>query len=185
MNIVQLYKLNIAVILAAIFLYSCTNDLEKVWEKENTERMPTIITKNVTILYSDSGKIVTKITAPSRYDFTDDPSYSEMPDGIKAEFFNESKKTSTTLVADYALIKNKEDIFYVKKNVVILNNMGEMLETQSLTWDNKKKMLFTYDLVKITKKDQILYGEGIVANDNFSTYTILLPQGTLPIHENN
>lgn len=179
------YLTGIAVIAAAMLFYSCTNDLDQVWVQEDTEQKPTAITRNVKILYSDSGKVITVVTAPLRYDYTGEPSYSEMPEGIKAEFFNENRKSTTTLIAGYALIRSKEDIFYVKKDVVVLNQAGETLETQSLTWDNKRKMLFTYDNVKITKKDQVLYGQGIVANDNFSSYTILLPFGTLPINENN
>jgi len=168
---------------AGLSLFSCTNDLDKVREPIDEEKKPSAITRNVKILYSDSGMVVTEVTAPLRYDYTGENGYSEMPEGIKAVFFSHGRKGETVLTAGYALIREKEDVIYVKKNVRILNEKGETLETEALTWDNKRKLLYTYELVKITKHDKILYGEGIIANDNFSSYEILIPQGTLSVNE--
>jgi LPS export ABC transporter protein LptC len=162
---------------------SCINDLEKVREPVDDEKKPTAITRNVKILYSDSGVVLTEVAAPLRLDYAGDDSYSEMPEGIKAIFYSNGRKSQTLLTAGYAMIRNKEDIMYVKKDVVIVNDVGEKLETQALTWDNKRKLLYTHELVKITKKDKMLYGEGMIANDNFSDYQILIPQGTLSINE--
>lgn len=171
-------------VLLLLSCWSCTNDLGKVRVPENEERRPTAITYNVKILYSEKGKLMTEVTAPVRHDYTGESVYSEMPEGIKATFFDERNRPQTVLTAGYALLREKEDLIFVRDSVVIVNDKGETLKTEALTLDNKTKMVYTHELVTITKKDKMFMGEGLIARVDFPTYDMFIPSGWVKIHEN-
>ena len=57
-----------------------------------------------------------------------------------------------------------------------------MLETQQLFWRNaqnrNERELYTFAPLTITKGKEVLIGEGLKANESFSKYRILKPQGS-------
>ena len=69
-----------------------------------------------------------------------------------------------------------------KKNVVVRNLDGDLLETEKLNWSKSKEEIFTDDFVKITTKKEVIFGEGLVSNQNFSKYTIQKIKGTININ---
>ncbi len=52
----------------------------------------------------------------------------------------------------------------VKGNVIARSQAGLIFETNSLNWENKKRLLYTSDPVKITKVNIIIRGVGLVAD---------------------
>ena len=69
-----------------------------------------------------------------------------------------------------------------RKNVVVVNQKGDRLNTEHLIWDEKKQKLISDEFVKITTKDQIIYGDGFEANEDFTKYKIFKTRGTIPIN---
>jgi hypothetical protein len=41
-----------------------------------------------------------------------------------------------------------------------------------LIWDEEKKIIYSNSFVKITTSDEIIYGRGMTANENFTDYVI-------------
>ncbi|HRG51298.1 MAG TPA: LPS export ABC transporter periplasmic protein LptC, partial [Bacteroidia bacterium] len=72
-----------------------------------------------------------------------------------------------------------------KRNVVVINVKGEKLNTEHLIWDAVTKKIYTKEFVKITTKDEVLLGEGLTADQDFSKYTILHPTGTIAINDSD
>ena len=68
-----------------------------------------------------------------------------------------------------------------RKNVVVVNEKGEQLNTENLVWDEKSEKLLSNEFVKITSKDEIIYGTGFEANQNFSKYKIFNIKGTISL----
>ena len=69
-----------------------------------------------------------------------------------------------------------------KNNVVVVNQIGEKLNTEHLIWDEKKRRIYSNDFVKITKKDEIVIGEGMEADESFDKWVIRKPKATFFIN---
>jgi len=70
-----------------------------------------------------------------------------------------------------------------KGNVVLINEDGEKLNTEHLIWDEEKEMIYSNEFVKITTADEIIMGEGLESNLNFTKFKIKNIQGTITIKD--
>lgn len=163
--------------------YSCENDIEKVNLIANIEKLPSEYLKDATIHYSDSAKLTAKLTAKKIDHYTGKRSFTVMPKGINVVFFNSAEQPETKMKADYAIKYDDMDVIEAKRNVVVINEKGETLNTEHLIWDQKNDRIFTDVFVKISTKKEILMGEGLESNQNFSKYKILKLRGTIQMNE--
>ena len=69
------------------------------------------------------------------------------------------------------------------ENVVVVNDKGEQLNTEYLRWEEKKGKLFSDQFVKISTADQIIYGEGFEAEQDFSSYRIFKTKGIINVKQ--
>jgi len=162
-------------------LSSCQNDvkeIEKVTQKEAI--FPTEHGKKVEILYTDSGQVKVRLTAPILNDYTYNVKehYTEMPKGLYVEFYNDSNQIKTTLKANYGIKYEQSKKVEVKYNVIVTNANGEILNTEQLFWDEATHKIYTKEFVKITTKKEVLKGLGLEANEDFTEWEIGQPIGT-------
>lgn len=165
-----------------LLLAGCENDLSKVKLYAKAENSPVETAKNIKIIYSDSARVQVEVKAPKmeRYD-TENP-YFEMTKGLTATFFDDQLKVKSKLDADYGIRYERDQKMEARKNVVVVNEKGEQLNTEHLIWDEKRAKLTSDEFVKITTKDEIIYGNGFEANQDFSKYKIFNVKGTFPIN---
>lgn len=168
---------------ATFFLISCENDIEKVKIITKSVQFPTEKGKNIEVFYSDSAKILIKMQAPLMNHYTGDNPYIEMPKGIKVLFYNENMGIKSTLDAEYAVNYEKKRWMEARRNVVVVNEKGERLNTEHLIWDEYSERIFSEDFVKITTKDEIIFGQGFEANQNFTKYKIFKIKGNIKINQ--
>jgi LPS export ABC transporter protein LptC len=163
-------------------LISCENDLEKVKLYSKGKLTPQESAKNIKILYSDSALVKVELTAPvlNRYE-TDNP-YIEMPKGLHANFYNDRLEVKSKLDANYGIRYERDQRMEARKNVVVINEKGDRLDTEHLIWDERKEKLFSDDFVKITTKDEIIFGNGFEANQDFTKYKIFNIKGTISLN---
>ena len=103
----------------------------------------------------------------------------EFPKGVFVEFY-ENKEVQSTLVANFGRFYKETGHYMVSGNVIIKNlKEGKKLVTEELFWypNNEKIKVEPDKQVIITTKDDILYGSGLEAKQDFSTYKILKPSG--------
>ena len=162
----------------AIFLFfllslvGCHNDLDQA--KLVTSRANVNIEKgkDVEIQYSDHGNTKIKVNAKTVTRFNTDKPYLEFTDGIKLCFYSVDKQVATTMTAEYAVAVEKSSLMTAHKNVEVINAKGEKLNTEELIWDEDKKIIYSNAFVKITTTDEIIYGNGMQANEDFTDYVI-------------
>src|ERR1700753_63589 len=80
-------------------LSSCQNDVKEIEKVKQKEAIfPTEHGKKVEILYTDSGQVKVRLTAPVLNDYTYNVKehYTEMPKGLYVEFYNDSNQIKTT-----------------------------------------------------------------------------------------
>jgi LPS export ABC transporter protein LptC len=167
---------------------ACENDIALVNSITAEDQLPVESGKNVEYIYSDSAIIRAKINAPQLDRYVGKKNYMEMPKGMHVIFFNEKQEEETTLTADYGIGyddgtgMNKME---ARRNVRVTNEKGDRLNTEHLIWDAVTKKIFTKEFVKITTKTETIWGDGLEANQDFSTYEILHVKGSIAVDDSD
>ncbi|HNQ61082.1 MAG TPA: LPS export ABC transporter periplasmic protein LptC [Bacteroidia bacterium] len=169
-------------ILLSVLFTSCENDLSKVKLYAKAENSPVETAKNIKIIYSDSARVQVEVKAPQMERYESENPYFEMNKGLTATFFDDELKVKSRMDADYGIRYEREQKMEAKKNVIVVNEKGEQLNTEHLVWDERKEKLTSDEFVKITTKDEVIYGNGFEANQDFSKYKIFNVKGTFPIN---
>ncbi|HYV94546.1 MAG TPA: LPS export ABC transporter periplasmic protein LptC [Chitinophagales bacterium] len=142
--------------------------------------------KDVVALYSDFGKVKAKLIAPVMNHVDDEKNpYTELPAGLTLFFYTDSLKVQSQLTAGYGISYDKSDEMIARNNVVVTNIYGDKLESEELIWNQKTEKISSEKFVKITTKDEIIYGDGFESNDDLSNYRIKKIRGTLQVHDDH
>ena len=164
-------------------LCSCENDVEKITSLTSKEE-PISKGKNIELIYSEKSNVKVKTTAPLMEEYGDEESkYFEMTEGIKVLFYDSLLQVSSTLTSNYAIHRVSENIMEAKDDVVVINDKGEVLNTEHLIWLEDSSKIYTDEFVKITTEDEIIMGEGMEANQDFTKWKIHKIKGTINIKE--
>jgi LPS export ABC transporter protein LptC len=176
-------KFFIPVFIGMFFLFACGNSNEDIDAFAKKEKLPQLISTKIIIEYSDSARLKARIKAPVLKEYGQPENYTVLPKGVDIYFYDIRGNVTSTMHADSAIIRRNSDLMEAYRNVKVVNENGEMLETQELFWRNAQnpadRQLYTYSFVTITKGGEVLYGDGLTANESFSKYRIGMPQGTM------
>jgi LPS export ABC transporter protein LptC len=170
-----------SLVLFSLLLSSCKNDLDQARLVISRANVNIEKGKKVEINYSDNGIVRIKAIAPTATRFNKDRPYFEFSDGIKILFYNEEHNVESTLTAKYATAYENSHSMTARDSVVVINNKGEILNTDELIWDEDKKIIYSNSFVKIRTPDEIIYGNGMTANENFTGYVIKNITGTIKV----
>jgi LPS export ABC transporter protein LptC len=160
-------------------LASCENDIDTVNLIGTVNNAPIESGKDVELVYSDSAKVKVKIFAPQMDRYAGDNPRRELPKGVKVEFYDDYLRVKTKLTANYGIRYEKERKIEVKNDVVVVNEKKEQLNTEYLVWDEATHKIYTDAFVRITTATEVIFGEGLEANEDFSSYTIKNIKGTI------
>ena len=168
-------------LIIALCFCGCT-DLALTPEKAVAQKEVVVETgKNVTLLYSDYGQHKVEVIAPTMKRYLTKESYIEFPDGLRLYFYNSEGEIDSRLSANYGIGHEKEEEMTVRDDVVIVNLKGEKLNTEELIWKQADGKIYSEKFVKITTQDEIIFGEGLEASEDFSDYTIKNIKGTIQL----
>jgi LPS export ABC transporter protein LptC len=161
--------------------FSCENNMEEVNTLTSKKNLPVDKANNIELIYSDSGRIKMKLTAPLSERFSGEFPYLEFKKGVLVIFFDSLLKEESRISANYAIQKENEQIIEGRNNVEIINQKGEKLNTEQLFWNKKTQTIYTEKFVKITTKDEIIMGNGLEADQHFKKYKIKSVTGMISI----
>ena len=172
-------SLIISIALAVAMLMSCKNDIEVISSLTNIDNWPSQTIVNLETIYTDSAKIqlIVKSKLVETYNQEED-SYLEFPKGLEVFFYDKNEMVESQLSAKYAIYHKADQLWEAKDSVVVINANDEILNTEQLFWDENKKLIYTSKFVSITTTNEIIYGEGMEANENFTNWKIMKPRGT-------
>ncbi len=143
---------------------------------------PIMSLDSVNTALSDSGLVVLRKQAPKEEQFENRD--VEWPSGLALQYYDDDGNISSTFRSNYAFFDAKENLYKGTGNVIVMNvTNGDELKTEELFWDPSEEKFFTEKFVTIRSEDEIHYGEGLTANQDFSVYTILKPAGTFTIEQ--
>ena len=176
-------KRTTAFITGCFFLWSCENKLSEV-QSINTKSIGKDEANNVAIRYSLGGKKKAVLTAPILYRVQDAENYTEFPNTLHVDFFNERGDTvESRLDAKYAKYRDAQAIVFLKDSVRVINTLGDTLYCQELYWDRSKtgREFYTDLPVRIRTKKQIIDGIGMDARQDFKEWHIAKPIGFIKV----
>lgn len=163
--------------------FSCEESTQEIISQETEENQPDQIGKDVEILYSTNGRVSFQLNAPVMEQYHGEKPYTEMPAGVHIQTFDSLMNVSSELTANYAIDLKYEDKMEAKDDVVVINEKGEKLNTEHLVWDKKTEKITSDVFVKITTDSEVLMGEGLISNQDFTEYRILKPRGIINLDE--
>ena len=138
--------------------------------------------EKVTIEYTDSGYLRARVFSPVLVAVKQSGSqFIEMNKGLKVDFYDPDGSIASYMTAEYGISYPDKKEIIVRRNVEILNVKGEVLNTEELRWDQKTGKIITDRFVKITTKDQIITGQGLISDQSFTDWEILEVSATLNV----
>lgn len=170
-----------------LFLFACGNSNEDINAFSEREKLPQLISTDIIIEYSDSARLKARVKAPLLQEFGPPDNITVLPHGVDVFFYDPRGKQTSTMHADSAILRRNSDLMEAYRNVKVVNENGEKLETQELFWRNSQnsaeRELYSNAYVQITKDEEVLFGEGLKANESFSKYRILKPHGSFNLKD--
>ena len=104
----------------------------------------------------------------------------EFPEGIYIEFFDLTGAKSSTLRANTAHYYKQENRWKGQGKVEVFNiEKGQQLHTEELFWSPAQRKIYTDKFVTIKDQTDVIYGTGMIANQDMSNYSIKNITGTL------
>jgi len=172
------------VIFIAGTLFACEGNIKNVKKLNLKDDHPVAEGTNIKLVYTDSGKVVANLLAPSLLDYSNfDFSYQEFPKGLEVQFFE--KGEMSTVTADYAMRYPRSGIVDLRNNVVLVTADGNILNAEQLYWDQENKWVFTDQPYRITFSDGS-YNDGarFDANEDFTVFLSRKNDGIQIIDQN-
>ncbi|MGC3945994.1 MAG: LPS export ABC transporter periplasmic protein LptC [Chryseolinea sp.] len=159
--------------------FACSN----VENKEPVEyKGPLSEAENVELFFSEKEKVKIRMTADLLYEFQNGD--REFPKGVFIEMYDSLGRITSTLKANHAYFFKSEEHWRGRGNVELKNlAKQQQLNTEELFWKPKDQKVFTEKFVTIRQDGDVLYGEGLTANEDLSEYVITHPSGDMEIQE--
>ncbi|HUQ65077.1 MAG TPA: LPS export ABC transporter periplasmic protein LptC [Flavitalea sp.] len=161
-----------ALLISCFFVSSCENDIKAVNDLL-TKQTGVEEANDVTSYMSQQGKVKAKLRSPYMLRYQADSPYVEFPRTMHVDFYNDSTKIESTVDALYARYREYENKVLLRDSVVVINiEKGDTLRTNELWWDQSTEEFFTDKPVRIYQKDKTIFGHGLKAKQDFSSYDI-------------
>lgn len=182
----------IATALAVAFVvYSCKSDLGEAAVLKIDET-PVQSVRNMFIVQSENGKIQMRASADLMQKYERDTlSYELFPEGFSVYGYTDDGLLETEIVADNAKHTKYDDgreTWEAFGNVVVKNLIKEeVMETDTLYWDQKNEKIYTHCYVKMYSPDGFMQGYGMESDQRarnsiifnpFNSYGIVVQDST-------
>ena len=135
---------------------------------------------NVQSIFSQGGRMRSKLTAPLMLRYTEDTVVVEFPKSLRMVFYDSLNKEQSRMDARYGKYYESLNKAYLRDSVVVANATGDTLWTPDLWWDQNTQRFYTDKPVRIFRKgDRIYGGKGLEANQDLTDIIIRQPTGTV------
>ena len=172
-------------LVVAVAVIACRDDVKNVVHREtNPDSVPTVVSRNVKTLISDSGVTQYRITTKLWYIYSQATKpHLFFPDGLYLEQFDKNLKTAASVQCDSATYYVDSKLWQLDGNVRIWNVNKELILTNQLFWSQRDQKVYSDSFIHIEKADRTLEGYGFVSNERMTTYTLHRPSGIFPYDE--
>ena len=184
MRFYSLIKISTVFILLLSF-FACENDEHEISKITKSKFLaPTMVGKDVTADYRDSGLLVLKMNAKElkQFEINVPEPYYEAAKGLKVFFYNKEGKQVSTLSAEYGIFYERSQKVEVRYKVVVVNDEGKRMETEKLWWKQNDSIRSDGQVI-MYENGKKLVGNKLVATDDFSHMELYDITAVLPFEE--
>ncbi len=160
---------------AGIF-FSCQNSIEEIDSATGDSELPSRTIYMGSFDYTEKGKIHQRISAGEMNQYENEN--LEASHGVKVEMFDENEEIEAILTSKSGTYNQAENILIARDSVRLRNAIGDVLMTEELILYQDSNLIKTEVPIEIHKGDNVIFGEGLEADANFSKYQIKNPGGS-------
>ena len=176
----------------AFVVYSCKGKLGEA-ESLDLKETPVQVVDDMFIVQSENGMMKMRAEAPrmEKYERGDTLDFELFPEGFFVYGFDEDGKLETEIVADNARHLKYDDgreSWEAFGNVVVKNLINqEVMETDTLYWDQENEKIYTHCYVRMYSPDGFMQGYGMESDQRarnsiifnpFNSYGIVVQDST-------
>jgi len=170
-----------------VFLISaCTpNNPEDIRAFTDREELPTVSFKDLNAIATDSGRLKYRLVSPEvlQFDAKEEPTMN-FPKGLHYYVYNNDEEIESQIKCNFAIHYKDRELWELRNDVEIINNNGNVVNTELLYWDTREKRIYNDEFVKITTNDDVITGYGFETDEQISVYSIKKASGNFIIEEN-
>lgn len=176
-------KFTAALVMGCFFLVACENDPQVI--KEWTERKTMVeVGKNIESYLSQGGEMRAKLVSPIMYRYQADTVYTEFPETLHVDFYDDSVKVESRLDAMYGKYYENLNKVYLRDSVRVINNEGDTLRCPDLWWDQNLQKFYTDKPARLDGKDKHIVGNaGLEATQDLKVIQFKYPTGPFQVKE--
>lgn len=177
----------VLVMVIAIAVGSCTEETKVDISKDlHPEKMPSMVTHNISTLISDSGVTQYKMVAPVWYVYDEaDTPYWYFPKGLYLQKFDPDFNVIATVAADSARFFKLQKLWKLEGHVEMTKAPKDLFLSPRVFWDQRKAILYSDTFIHIENATHIIEGTGFESNERLTKYRILHPTGIFPVNRDN
>ena len=184
-------KMIATAVAVAFVVYSCKGKLAEA-EVLDLDETPVQVVDDMFMQQTENGIVKMRAEAPRMEKYEKDSlNYELFPEGFFVYGFDETGKLETEIVADNARHQKYDDgreSWEAFGNVVVKNLINqEVMETDTLYWDQKNEKIYTHCYVRMYSPDGFMQGYGMESDqrarstilfNNFNNYAIVVKDST-------
>lgn len=171
-------------LLALSCLWSCREEQKvDISHTLDASSMPSMSTRNISTLISDSGITQYKIISPlwNIYDEADTP-YWSFPQGLYLQKFDPDYNVIATVAADSAKYFKNERLWRLEGEVEMTKVPDELFLSPRVFWDQRRQQLYSDTFIHIENATHVIEGTGFESDESLNNYRILNPTGIFPVN---
>ena len=180
----------------AFVIYSCKGKLAEA-DSVILGETPVQIVDNMFVVHSENGNIQMRMEADlmERYE-SDSLSYELFPEGFAVFAYTDDGALETEILSDNARhlkYKDGRESWEAFGNVLVKNLIKqEVMETDTLYWDQKNEKIYTHCYVKLYSPDGFMQGYGMESDQRarnsiifrpFNSYGIVVQDSTYVLRD--
>jgi len=174
----------VGVLLSLFILPSCKNKTSEIDDLVGKMNFTEDKAEEVVIIFSENGKVKGRLFA-TEFIINEHakPPFMDARKGLRIESFDDSTQLQSTLTAKYARYYVRQGNILIRDSIVVVNRRGERLATEELVWNERLKKFYTEKFVRIKTPTQVMYGDGLEANQDFTWYKITNIKGVMQVNK--
>ena len=172
-------------IAVAIAFISCKEEKKEIMSgSTDPETTPTMSTRDVVTLISDSGITRYHINTPiwNVYDEAEEPSW-KFPEGLHIQTYDMKMNPEATIDCDSAIYLKNKQTWHLMGYVNIRNTLGEKFLTEELYWDQRMRKVYSDSFIHIEREQKTIEGYGFESNETMTNYFVKKVSGIFPANQ--
>jgi LPS export ABC transporter protein LptC len=166
-----------------LFISACENDPKMIDDWSKKKEMVEV-GKNIEAYLSQESKVKAKLTAPLMLRHEADTLYTEFPNSLHVDFYDDSTKIESWVDSKHGKYFENLNKVYLWDSVVVINIKGDTLKSSDLWWDQNTKLFYTDKYAQYLRKDKQIYpGKGLEATQDFKRITFKEPTGIVHVSD--